>query len=91
METASAPSPASLTYVIKARDFHLPARWICKSERPCAANRVPPSILPEWSANRMGSLPLLPTINLNAATALLLVNTFHPPDVLLVVNGAPPW
>ena len=37
----------------------------------------------------MGSLRLLPTMNHNAATASLFVNTFHQPDVLLIVNGAP--
>ena len=37
----------------------------------------------------MGSLPLLPTINLNIGTSSLLENTFRPPDVLLMVKGAP--
>ena len=27
-ETEAAPSRASRTYVVKTRDFHLPARWI---------------------------------------------------------------
>lgn len=37
-----------------------------------------------------GALPLLPTINLNAATYSLLPNIVRLPDVLLVVNDAPP-
>ena len=36
----------------------------------------------------MGCLPMLPTINLNATTASVLVNTFHPSGVLLTVKGA---
>ena len=31
---------------------------------------------------------MLPTINLNAATASVLVDTFHPNGVLLTVKGA---
>ena len=89
VEAAHAPSPACLAHVIKALYFHLPSLWICNSERPCAADWVTPPILPECNSNRMGSLPLLTTINLNAATASVLVNTLHPPDVPLIVNGAP--
>ena len=38
----------------------------------------------------MGSLPQRLTINLNAATASVLVYTFQLSDVPLTVNGAPP-
>ena len=73
-------------YDINALDFHLHARWICNSEIPCAANSVPPPILPEWSANCMGSLPLHPTINRNAVTASILGKTFQPRDVARTVG-----
>ena len=53
---------------------------------PSDANWVAPPILPECSANCVGSLTLLATINLNAMTTLLLV-TFQPSDVFLTVNG----
>ena len=40
-ETTSAPSPASLTYALKALDLHLPVPRISNSEIPCAAYWVP--------------------------------------------------
>ena len=38
----------------------------------------------------MESPPLLPTINLIGATAFILVKTFYPDDVPLIVSGASP-
>ena len=67
-----------------------PTPIICSSEIPCAANWVAPPILAECSAYCTGSLPVLPTINFNAATASVLVNTFQPSDVPLTVNAPPP-
>ena len=51
---------------------------------------LPPPVIPECNANCAGSLPLLPTISLNTATASVRVSDFQPRDVSLVVNGAPP-
>ena len=88
--TASAPSPASLTYTMNARDFHRPARWICSSDIPCAASCVAPPILPECNANWVRSLPEHATVILNATTASTRVTTFHPLTVRWVVSGVPP-
>ena len=54
-KTVSAPSPASRTYAMKARDFHLPARWIYNSDAPYAANWVAPPILPECVLSRIAA------------------------------------
>ena len=72
-ETDSDPLPASRTYIINARDFHLPARWICSSGIPCVANWIAPPILPESNAYCAGSVPLLSIMSLNAAAASIHV------------------
>ena len=47
-------------------------------------------MLHECSANCMRSLPLYPTINRNAVTASVLVETFQLRDVAQTVSGSPP-
>ena len=71
---------------MKARDVHLPARWIFISGTPCAANWVAPPILLECNAYCAESRPLLSIISLNAATASVRVNVFQPCDVRLTIN-----
>lgn len=82
-------------------DFQRPARWMCNSIIPCAANCVAPPILPECNANSLGVLPALSTIILNPTLASIRVKCSTLPSHVssstgfllegeVVRQGAPP-
>ena len=77
-------------YVIKTRDFQLPSLGVCNSAMSWAASCVPSPIISDCKAYLAGSLPLLPTISVNAYTASVWVNTRFPPGVNLAVSVAFP-
>ena len=88
--SAFAPFPASRRYALDARHFPLPARWILHVGDTLGRQLPRPTlVLPECSANCVGSPQVLATINVNIVTASVLVNTVQPNNVPLTINGAP--